>query len=73
MMLTIGDLIKQLVLIKQFSRRSGFILILNINKIFCKQTEGPDQTPHSAASDLYQHCLPASHKKDASLNIYLLM
>ena len=24
----------------------------------------PDQTPHSVASDLSQHCLPMSHKKD---------
>ena len=26
----------------------------------------PDQTPHSVASDLGLHCLPMSHKKDAS-------
>ena len=27
----------------------------------------PDQTPHSVASDLGQHCLPMSHKKDTSI------
>ena len=26
-----------------------------------------DQTPRSAASDLGMHCLPMSHKKDATL------
>ena len=27
----------------------------------------PNQTPHSAASELGLHCLPMSHKKDARL------
>ena len=27
----------------------------------------PDQTPHTAASDLGLHCLPMSFKKDARL------
>ena len=27
----------------------------------------PDQTPHSAASDVVLHCLRMSHKKDARL------
>ena len=27
----------------------------------------PDQTPHSALSDLGMHLLPMSHKKDARL------
>ena len=27
----------------------------------------PDQTPHSAASDLGLHCLPVSHSWDARL------
>ena len=30
-------------------------------------SEDPDQTPGSAASDLGLHCLPMSHKKDARL------
>ena len=28
-------------------------------------SEDPDQTPHSLASDLVLHYLPMSHKKDA--------
>ena len=34
---------------------------------FFKKYADPDQTPHSAASDLGLHCLPMSHKKDARL------
>ena len=30
-------------------------------------SEVPDQTPHYAVSDLDLHCLPMSHKKEASL------
>ena len=30
-------------------------------------SEGPDRTPRSAASDLGLHCLPRSQKKDVRL------
>ena len=35
--------------------------------MLCANSGDPDQTPHSAASDLDLHCLPMSHKKDAGL------
>ena len=35
-------------------------------KIMQANSGDPDQTPHSVASDLGLHCLPMSHKKDAS-------
>ena len=44
----------------------NFIQILKVHFV-SKQLKKPDQTPHSAASDLVFHCLPMSHKKDASL------
>ena len=31
------------------------------------KSEEPDQTPHSAASDLVLHCMHMSHKKDTML------
>ena len=42
-----------------------FYFYLNFNKT--ANSGGPEQTPHSAASDLGPHCLPMSHKKDARL------
>ena len=41
----------------------------NFNGISCKQTGDYDQTPHFAASDLGLHCLPLSHKKDATCSL----
>ena len=43
-----------------------FSFLFNSNRIFYKQTAlgDPDQTPHSAASNLGMHCLPISHKQD---------
>ena len=34
-------------------------------KLMQANSEEPDQTPHSLASDLVLHYLPMSHKKDA--------
>ena len=42
----------------------SFHFYLIFNRANC---EDPDQTPHSAASDLGLPCLPMSHKKDARL------
>ena len=44
-----------------------FIFILFQIDIPVSKSEDPDQTPHSAASDLGLHCLPMSNKWDASL------
>ena len=39
-----------------------------LNRYFClANSEDPDQTPRSAASDLGLHCLPRSPKRDARL------
>ena len=46
-----------------------FYFYSNFNRTFCQQSVDPDQTPHSAVSDLGLHCLPMSHKKDARLII----
>ena len=35
--------------------------------VLCANSGDPDQTPHSAASDLGLHCLHMSHKKDVRL------
>ena len=45
-----------------------FIFFFYFEKIFLlANREDPDQTPHSAASDLGLHCLPMSQKWDARL------
>ena len=46
-----------------------FLFYPNFDRIFCKHTveTDPDQTAHSAVSDLGLHCLPMSHKKDTKL------
>ena len=44
-----------------------FIFFPNFDRIFCKKTGDPDQTPRTVASDLGLHCSPMSHKKDARL------
>ena len=44
----------------------NFHLYSNFDKIILfANSEDPDQTPCSAASDLGQHCLPSSCKKEA--------
>ena len=45
-----------------------FSFLFNFNKKLLQANSGePDQTPLFAASDLFLHCLPMSHKKDARL------
>ena len=45
-----------------------FHFLLNFLKtIMYVNSEGPDQTRLSAATDLGLHCLPMSHKKDTRL------
>ena len=39
-----------------FIERPGFN-VNNINPVFNSNSVDPDQTPHSAASDLGRHCL----------------
>ena len=39
----------------------------NTNRLFCKQTAAPDQTPYSVASDLGLRCLPVSDRKKPRL------
>ena len=47
-----------------------FILIQILIEFLQANSGDSDQTPHFAASDLGLHCLPMSHKKDASLGLY---
>ena len=44
-----------------------FNFIQIVIKSYVSKKLSPDQTPHSAASGLGLHCLPMSHKKDATL------
>ena len=44
-----------------------FIFIQNLIGHSIANSGDPDQTQHFVASDLGLHCLPMSHKKDASL------
>ena len=43
------------------------MVVFLFTQILKKHDGDPDQTPHSAASDLSLHCLPMSHRKDAWL------
>ena len=43
-----------------------FDFIQTIIEFSVANSGDPDQTPRSVASDLGLHCLPLSHKKDAS-------
>ena len=48
--------------------RSTFSFLFYFDlKFLLANREDPDQTPHSAASDLGLHCLPMSQKWDAGL------
>ena len=47
----------------------NFIQISKVHFVSNLNSAKPDQTPHSAATDLVFHCLPMSHKKDARLKL----
>ena len=44
-----------------------FYFDFSFNRISCKPSEDPYQTPRSTASDLGLHCLTSSPKRDARL------